>query len=261
MRSVLKLIAFSLLLAGCSQPLEVEQQTAADPIEPLVSEVVDIESLVADYDDLINCEEYLEISEGDFQTVVCSQGVIRFWEGGLDDSSLAPWMVWCQPALAAGGEPEFEVLLGEQYVVENRNPETIGSSNEIDLCVDISNREFGAFDPNSQGSYALLTNLAQSGVCFEPPTISVTSPLRHICSGFGLGEEEFTLWLETGEVSELISEYSSECGAGIAGTYSDNWLISTYDIDAVIGGETLQKLLGLISPVPFSNLCESEETS
>ena len=263
MRSALKLIAFSLLLTGCSQQLEVVEQTSDNSVSDdqigIAEEVVDIESLQAEFGELIDCNESFEIVEGEFQTVVCNQGVIRFWEEGLVDSSFAPWTIWCQPALAAGVEPEFEVLTGESFIIENHNLETIGTRGQTDLCLNIANLEFAAIENEDSTTFGLLTNLAQSGVCFEPPSISQTNPVRHICKGFGLGGEEFTLWLESGDIGVLIDEYSSECGSGIAGTYSDSWLMTTYDLDAVVSGERLENLLGLMSPVPFSSLCEAEE--
>jgi hypothetical protein len=263
MRSALKLIAFSLLLTGCSQQLAAVESTAENSVSDdtvgIAEETVNIESLRAEFGELIDCSESFEIVEGEFQTVVCNQGVIRFWEDGLADSSLAPWTIWCQPALAAGVEPEFEVLRGESFIIENHNPETIGTSGQTNLCLNVANLELAAIESEDSTTFGLLTNLAQSGVCFEPPSISQTTPLRHICKGFGLGGEEFTLWLESGDVGVLVDEYSSECGFGIAGTYSDSWLITTYDLDAVVSGERLGDLLGLISPVPFSSLCEAEE--
>ena len=257
MRSALKLIAFSLLLTACSPQAEelVESAPEDDPEIQITQEVVDIQSLKQSYGELIDCEQSFVVSEGDFETLVCDQGVIRLWDEQLTDDELAPWVVWCEPALAAGGEPSFEVLFGGQYIIQNNNTETIGTSSGIDLCMDIANREFAAFQPSFDDSYGLLTNLAQSGLCFEPPEITAVSPLRHVCSGFGLGEEQFTLWLETGEIGGLIDEYSSECGAGITGTYGGDWLKSSYDLDVIVSGERIEELLQIVSPLPFSNLC------
>ncbi len=263
MRSALKLIAFSLLLTGCAEQLEDatnENATATEP-EVIQTEPVDISSLQREFSELIDCKESFEVIEGDFQTVVCNQGVIRLWEEPLKDSVLAPWVIWCEPTMAAGGEPGYEVLFGERFIVENHNSDTLGSSDELDLCSDLANRELQAFEQGFADSYDLLTNLAQSGLCMEPPQVTETTPLRHVCSGFGLEGKEFTLWLETGEVEGIISEYSAECGAGISGTHGENWLKSTYDLDVVVSGERLEELLSLISPLPFSNLCDSEETS
>lgn len=264
MRSALKLIAFSLLLTGCAEQLDDatnESELIDTQPEVIQTEQVDMRSLQTEFSELIDCKESFEVTEGDFQTVVCNQGVIRLWEEPLDDSVLAPWAIWCEPTMAAGGEPAYEVLFGERFIIENQNPDTIDSSAELDLCADLANRELQAFEPSSADSYGLLTNLAQSGLCMESPKVTATTPLRHVCSGFGLEGRELTLWLETGEVQTLVNEYSAECGAGISGTYGENWLTSTYDLDVVVSGERLDELLSLISPLPFSNLCDSEETS
>ena len=257
MRSALKLTAFSLLLTACSPQAEetVESLVEEAPEVQITEEIVDIQSLRESYGELIDCEQSFAVSEGEFETLVCNQGVIRIWDEPLTDSELAPWTVWCEPALAAGGEPTFEVLFGDQYIIENNNPETIGTASGIDTCVDVVNREIAAFEPSFEDSYGLLTNLAQSGLCFEPPEITATSPLRHVCKGFGLGEEQFSLWLETGEIGSLIDEYSAECGEGIAGTYGETWLKTSYDLDAIVSGERIEDLLQIVSPLPFSNLC------
>lgn len=263
MRSALKLIAFSLLLTACSESVSepVDQSELPNEVVPEQSEPVSLSMLQEQFGSVIDCDEVFEVTEGDFQTLVCEQGVIRFWESGLTDSALAPWLVWCEPALAAGGEPEFEVLFGEQFIIENHNDQTIGSTDAIDLCLDLAKREFAAFESSDETSYGLLTNLAQSGVCLMPPSISNTSPLRHICSGFGLGGEQYSIWLETGDVSSLVGQYAAECGEGIAGTYSTDWLMTTYDVSVEVSGFRLQELLGLVSPLPFSALCEGEESS
>lgn len=264
MRSALKLTAFSLLLTGCAEQLDDatnESELIETQPEVIQTEQVDMRSLQTEFSELIDCKESFEVIEGDFQTVVCNQGVIRLWEEPLNDTVLAPWLIWCEPTMAAGGEPGYEVLFGERFIIENQNPDTIGSSSEVDLCSDLANRELQAFEPSSDDSYGLLTNLAQSGLCMEPPRVTATTPLRHVCSGFGLEGKEFTLWLETGEVETLVNKYSAECGAGVSGTYGENWLKTTYDLDVVVSGERLDELLSLISPLPFSNLCDSEEGS
>lgn len=268
MRSVLKLIAFSLVLSGCVSQTEQPATNSAEADNPseqnesqlIQPEPVDLESVRTEFAETIDCQDSFEVIEGDFQTIVCNQGVIRFWDQPLTDSELAPWSVWCEPSMAAGDQPSFEVLFSEQFIIENKNPETIGSSEATNLCQQLANRELAAFEPSFEDSYGLLTNMAQSGLCMGPPAISNTNPLRHVCSGFGLDGKEFTLWLETGEIETLVNEYAVECGAGISGTFGKNWLKSTYDLDVVVSGERLPVLLSISSPLPFSDLCDGEET-
>lgn len=269
MRSVLKLIAFSLVLSGCvsqtNQPAidsaeenNPSEQNDSQLIQP---EPVDLESVRTEFAETLDCKDSFEVIEGDFQTIVCNQGVIRFWDQPLTDDDLAPWSVWCEPSMAVGDQASYEVLFSGQFIIENQNPETIGSTEATNLCREVTTRELTAFEPSSENSYGLLTNMAQSGLCMEPPKISNSTPLRHVCSGFGLDGKEFTVWLETGEVETLVNEYKVECGSGISGTHGENWLKSTYDLDVVISGERLEDLLSLVSPLPFSDLCDSEETS
>ena len=265
MRSALKLIAISLILTSCAQQAEVsDEQTNPDQDSQAViaePEPITLDQLIVDADELIDCSEPSFVSEGEFQSVVCNQGVIRYSETKVLENLLAPWSIWCQPLMAPGSEKSAEILLGENFIIENKNPDSFSSGYADDLCSELSTTEQTALEINTDDSYGMLTNLAVSGLCMGSPEITATTPLRHICSGFGLDEQSFQLWLETGDIAGLVSEYSAECGAGIAGTYGENWLISTYDLDVVVSGERLGNLLNLVSPLPFSSLCEAEETS
>ena len=254
------------LLAGCAQAEPVEPEieqsepevTEPAPVQPQPMELDQVIELV---DRAIVCDEPEEVTEGNFTTVVCELGVIRLWEEQLPAESFGPWPVWCQPALAAGDEPEFEVVYGLNFIVENHNSESPGLAEHpeiANLCVDLSELPMSPIDADYQTTYGFLTGLADAGLCFEPTEIVPGNIDAHICSGFGLGEESFQLWLETGEIDSLVEAYRTECGEGIVGTFGDDWVMTSFEGELIVGQQSLGELLSLASPVPFSGLCGEE---
>ena len=260
MRWAPRLIVFSLLLAGCSaQQEQTIQPPEAEPEIQTQPSLMSLEQVIDEYSELIDCSSQELVFEGEFETVVCNQGIIRFWHRELTDTEYLPWTVWCEPTMAAGLEPSYELIHKENFIIHNQNQDSLGVSGADNLCLQLENRELTALGQFSDDAYGNLTNLAISGLCMEPPAITATSPVRHVCSGFGLEEQSFTLWLETGEIGQLIDEYSAECGSGIVGTYGGDWLKTSYDTEVIIRGERLASLLSLVSPLPFSHLCKREE--
>jgi hypothetical protein len=265
-RKILLPLAMLGLLAGCAQPEPVEpvidqpepEVSEPAPIEPQPLELTEVIGLV---DRAIICDEADEVFEGDFQTVVCDQGVIRVWEEQLPAEAFGPWPVWCQPALAAGDEPDFEVVYGLNFIVENHNTDSPGLAEHPEisnLCVDLSELPMNPIDADYQTTYGFLTGLADAGLCFEPTEIVPGNIDAHICSGFGAQEQRFQLWLETGEIDALVEAYKTECGQGIVGTFGDDWVMTSFEGDLLVGPQTLGELLSLASPVPFSGLCGEE---
>ena len=262
MRKIIGSLLVLTVLAGCAEA-EPEQQPDPQPaevsepevIEPQPKEISEVISLV---DASISCDESAEVVEGDFTTVVCQQGVVRVWKGQLPAEAFGPWPVWCQPALAAGDEPDFEVLYGLNFIVENHNTEAPGLAEhpEIDnLCIDLSELPMSEIEADYSTTYGFVTGLAAAGLCFEPTEIVPGSIDAHICSGFGIGEQPFQLWLETGEIDSLVDSYRLECDQGIVGTFGDNWVMTSFEGELIVGTQSLSELISLASPVPFSVLC------
>lgn len=254
------------LLAGCAETETVEPiaPTPEPPVSeevPVQPQALEISEVVTLVDRALECEESEEITEGDFQTVVCNQGVIRFWEEQLPAEAFGPWQVWCQPALAAGDEPDFEIVYGLNFIVENNNTESPGLAEHPEignLCVDLSELPMSSIDADYSTTYGFLTGLADAGLCFEPANIVPGGNDAFICSGFGLQEQKFQLWLETGEIDSLVDSYKSECGQGIVGTYGEDWVMTSFEGELIIGQQSLEELLSVASPVPFSGLCGEE---
>ena len=261
MRSALKLIAVSLLLTGCTAE-QVVIEPAVEEQPPQVVEPITLAQLQDAQSEVLGCDDGFSVSEGDHETFVCESGVIRFWEEGLTTEALAPWSIWCQPALAAGNEAEFSVFSGENFIIENRSGQTLINQSEFEnLCLQLADQSLPAVELESNSSYGMLTGLSESGLCFGPPEIAGQEPLRHVCEGFGLEGREFQIWLETGDINQTRVGYADECGSGIAATFGEDWLISTFDTEVIVSGEKLSDFLPLVSPLPFSDLCELEETS
>ena len=261
MRSALKLIAVSLLLTGCTTEQVSVEPAVEEQQPPIVVEPITFSELQETQSEILGCEDGFSVSEGNHETFVCESGVIRFWEEGLTTEALAPWSIWCQPALAAGEEAEFSVFSGENFIIENHSGQPLENSSEFEnLCLQLADQPLPAVELESDSSYGLLTGLSESGLCFGPPEIAGQDPLLHVCEGFGLQGSEFELWLETGEIEQKRLNYAEECGAGIVATFGENWLISTFDTEVIVSGEKLSDFLPLVSPFPFSSLCELEET-
>ena len=237
-------------------------EPAVEEQQPKVVEPITFTQLQDAQYEVLGCEDGFSVSEGDHETLVCEAGVIRFWEEGLTTEALAPWSIWCQPALAAGNEAEFSVFSGENFIIENHSGQTLANQSEFEnLCIQLSEQPLPAVELESNSSYGMLTGLSESGLCFGPPNIARQEPLLHVCEGFGLEGREFQIWLETGDIDQTRASYADECGAGIVATFGENWLISSFDTDVIISGEKLSDFLPLVSPLPFSDLCELEETS
>jgi len=268
LRKLLVSLAILGLLAGCSQAEAPEQEMVSEPevaepepVAPAEPTPRDLSEVVELVDGSINCMDSDEVSEGDFTTVVCEQGVVRVWETQLPADAFGPWQVWCQPALAAGDEPEFEVVYGLNFLVENHNQQAPGLAEHPEisnLCVDLSELPLTSIDVDYNNTYGFLTGLADAGLCLEPASIVPGSIDAYICSGFGLGGERFQIWLETGEINELAESYKSECESGITGTQGDDWVMTSFEADLIVGDQSLAELIALASPVPFSGLCGEE---
>ena len=260
MRSALKLIAVSLLLSGCAAEQVSVEPVVEEQQPPVVVEPITFSELQETQSEVLGCDDGFSVTEGNHETFVCESGVIRFWDEPLTTESLAPWSIWCQPALAAGDEAEFSVFSGENFIIENHSGQTLVNQAAFEnLCLQLADEPLPAVELESDSSYGLLTGLSESGLCFGPPEIAGQEPLLHVCEGFGLEGEEFELWLESGEIEQNVVSYAEECGSGIAATFGENWLISTFDTEVIVSGERLSDFLPLVSPLPFSDLCELEE--
>ncbi len=263
------LVSFAVLglLAGCAQAEAPEQDiaepelTEQEPVVPIEPTPKNLSEVVELVDGSINCMDSVEVSEGDFITAVCDQGVIRVWDTQLPADAFGPWQIWCQPALAAGDEPEFEVVYGLNFLVENHNQQAPGLAEHPEisnLCVDLSELPLTPIEVDYSNTYGFLTGLADAGLCLEPASIVPGSIDAFICSGFGLGGERFQIWLETGEITELAESYRSECESGITGTLGDDWVMTSFEGELIVGEQSLAELIALASPVPFSGLCGEE---
>ncbi len=261
MKKLVLLLISGMALTACAQQ-EIEPEAVVEPA-PQVQEdpqptPMSLQQVIEISDKAISCSEPERVIEGEFETFVCDQGIIRIWDEQLPAEAFGPWPIWCQPALAATDEPEFEVVYGLNFIIENHNTEFPGLNEhpEVEnLCIDISELPYQPAEADYSTTFGFLTGLADAGLCFEPAEITPGEPTSFVCSGFGAGEQSFELWLETGDVSNLSEIYAAECGAGITGTYGEDWIMTSFDGELIVGQQSLAELITLASPVPFSDLC------
>ena len=268
LRKIISALVLLPLLSACTETEPVETiETQPETSKPAPDETAqpakpwNLDQIIELVDGSIDCDQSAQVIEGDFETTVCNQGVIRLWQDQLPAEAFGPWQVWCQPALAAGDEPEFEVVYGLNFIIENHNADLPGLAEHPEvsnLCVDLSELPMSPIDANYQTTYGFLTGLAEAGLCFEPSEIVPGKVDAHICSGFGAGEKPFQLWLETGEIKSLVDSYQSECGQGIIGTFGDDWVMTSFEGELQVGKQSLESLVLAASPVPFSGLCGEE---